>query len=313
MQTLAMGCQLAFSGRLVSARALVALARLPAESVLPLLLHATALVIVLWVGCPPLSIHPALQAADGLGVRGQFLTEDRMTRLACSWDQRDRRWSQVRSDDVVAHGVLLLAMRDSFQRELHPIAKPSCIRPRGTLTAGTVLHQAGIFDALSESMGDHLIFPIDHGFQLVILPDQKAAIALLWLLQHETQSGIVAFVLQAPQSSSPALEADAACFSHTDAVEGLIGARGQGLGQHRIQMVGNPADARRFGILVQGVFREAIALSQGGSHLAQTALSFGKHGIVEGSPSLQMPPDAFGLPLIHDQGQFQQHRGRFAP
>ena len=113
-------------------------------------------------------------------------------------------------------------------------------------------------------MGDHFISPIDHGFQLVILPDQKAAIALLWLLQHETQSGIVAFVLQARETSSPALEADAARFSHTDAVEGLIGTRGQGLGQHRIQMVGNPGDARRFGIPVQGVFREAIPLPQCG-------------------------------------------------
>src|SRR5216683_2498514 len=225
MQTPAMGCQLAFSGRLASACALVALARLPAQSFLPLLLDATSLVIVLWVGCPPLSIHSALQAADGLVARGQFLTKERKPRLACSRDQRDRRWSQVRSDDVVAHGVLLLAIRDSLQRELHHIANPSCIRPRSTLTAGTALHQAGIFDVLSESMGDHLIFPIDHGFQLIILPDQKTSIALLWLVQHETQSGIVAFVLQAREASSLALEAHAARFSHTDAVEGLIGSR----------------------------------------------------------------------------------------
>src|SRR5207248_9210691 len=70
MQTPAMGCQLAFSGCLASARELVALARLPASSFLPLLLRAAVLVIVLGVGCPPLSIHPALQAAHGLGVRG---------------------------------------------------------------------------------------------------------------------------------------------------------------------------------------------------------------------------------------------------
>src|SRR5258708_38342148 len=122
--------------RFAFACAFVALARLPGSSFLPLLLHAPALVIVLWVGCPPLSIHPTLQAADGLGVRSQFLTEDRKTRLACSRDQRDRRWSQVRSDDVVAHRVLLLPMRDSFQREFPPLAKPSCIRPRGPPTAG---------------------------------------------------------------------------------------------------------------------------------------------------------------------------------
>src|SRR5258707_9133188 len=101
-------------------------------------------------------------------------------------------------------------------------------------------------------------------------------------------------------------------------------------------MVGNPADARCFGILVQGLFGEAIPPPQGGksclsflflrprngtrylpggisSHPSQAFLPFGKHGIVEGSPSLQMPLDAFGLPGVHDQGQFQQHRGRFAP
>src|SRR5712691_4327153 len=49
------------------------------------------------------------------------------------------------------------------------------------------------------------------------------------------------------------------------------------------------------------------------SHPSQAFLSFGKHGIVESSPSLQMPLDAFGLPGVHDQGQFQHHRGRFAP
>src|SRR5258708_16495487 len=73
MQTLAMGCQLVFSGRLASARAFVALARLPASSVLPLLLHATALVIVLWVGSPPLSIHPTFQPPDGLALRSHSL------------------------------------------------------------------------------------------------------------------------------------------------------------------------------------------------------------------------------------------------
>jgi hypothetical protein len=185
-------------------------------------------------------------------------------------------------------------------------------------------------------VGDHLVLPINHGFQLILLPDQEAAIALLWLLQHETQSGIVAFVLQAREPSSPALEADAACFSHADAVEGAIGSAGQGLGQHRIEMVSNPADTCRFGILVQSVFREAIALPQGGkgytallflrlgngtcrlpggigSHASQPFLPFGKHSIVEGSARLQVPAQAFGLPVIHDLGQFQQERGRCAP
>src|SRR5260370_10779053 len=49
-----------------------------------------------------------------------------------------------------------------------------------------------------------------------------------------------------------------------------------------------------------------------GSHLKHSTLPFGKHGIVEGSPSLQMSPDAFGLPLIYLQGQFPQKRRRLS-
>jgi hypothetical protein len=73
------------------------------------------------------------------------------------------------------------------------------------LTASTALPQADRGDALLESMGDPLITSLGHSFQLVILPDQKASMALLlWLMQRNTQSGLGACVLQAPQASSPA-------------------------------------------------------------------------------------------------------------
>src|SRR5690349_7700421 len=97
-------------------------------------------------------------------------------------------------------------------------------------------------------------------------------------------------------------------------------------------MVGNPGNTCCFGIRMQGVFREAIALPQSaesrcslvlvctrdgtsrlpsriGSHPAQPSLSFGEQRIVELPPSFQMPPDAFGLARIDLQRQFQQKRG----
>src|SRR5258708_22256870 len=232
MQALTMSRQLAFSGGCALPGFLISLAAFPAQAALAPLLDTALCIIVFWIGRAPLSFHLALQAAHGLRIRIQFLAEHRKVGLFLTWHDGDTGRTKVQPNRLDAYRMFRLLMGHPFQRELHHIAKPSRIRPRGTLTAGMPLHQAGIFDALAESMGDHLIFPIDHGFQLVMLPDQKASIALLWLVQHEAQSGIVAFVLQAPQSSSPALEAHAARFSHTDAVEGLIGTRRQGLGHH---------------------------------------------------------------------------------
>jgi hypothetical protein len=85
---------------------------------------------------------------------------------------------------------------------------------------------------------------------------------------------------------------------------------------------------------MEGIFREAVVLPQRrkgclsllfvyprngagplpgrvGSHLAQTALPFGKDGIVEGAPRFQMAADAFGLVCLNMQRQFEQKCGRF--
>src|SRR3989441_6941889 len=97
-------------------------------------------VVGLGLGRPPLSIHPPLQAADGPLVGGQCLTEERKTRLACSRDQRDRRWSQVRSDDVVAHGVLLLAHTTAVYSfclsKASSIPPPLCLERNGGSSPG---------------------------------------------------------------------------------------------------------------------------------------------------------------------------------
>ncbi len=129
-------------------------------------------------------------------------------------------------------------MRDPLTGQLHHVAKAQRIRSLGALAAGFALHQSGIFDAASQPMRDDLIFPIDHRFQLLILPDQQASIALFWLLQHEAQPGIVTLVLETGEPTATTLEAHAAGFTHTHAVECPVGAGGERLGQHRIQVLG---------------------------------------------------------------------------
>src|SRR5258708_31933778 len=243
MQTLAMGCQLALSGRLAPARALIALARLPFQPLLPLLLDAPFGLVVVGIGSTPLPLHPALQPTDGLGVRGELLTEHGKTGFRFSRNEGDRRGAQVRSDGIATHGVLLLAMWDPLTGQLHKVAVSLAIGPLSTRTGSRTPDETGIFDVVSESMGDHLIVPIDHGRHLVILPDQPAAIALLWRLEHKAQAGIVALVLEASKASATTLKAHPTGLAHTDAVEGVIGTAGQRLGQHRIQVLGQPRDA----------------------------------------------------------------------
>jgi hypothetical protein len=125
----------------------------------------------------------------------------------------------------------------AFQRQLHEIPIGLLVSPSGALATGTALHQTGIFDAVPEPICDHLIPPINEGWQVVLLPDQVACIALFWLLQHETQTGVVALVLDAVESAVFALKACAARFSYADAIDGTIGACRQRLSQYRIQMV----------------------------------------------------------------------------
>jgi len=57
------------------------------------------------------------------------------------------------------------------------------------------LHQAGIFDAVLEAVLDHGIAPVDQSGKLILLPDEISLVALLRFLQHKTQTGIVALVL----------------------------------------------------------------------------------------------------------------------
>src|SRR5215469_2921743 len=160
----------------------------------------------------------------------------------------------------MADRVLLLLKRNSFQNELYGVAKSMRIGAFGPLATGTAPDQPGIFDTVSESMSHDLIFPIDDGFQPVTLKDEVSSIAFFWLLQHEAQSGIVAFVLDARKPTPSTLEADTAGFPQADTVEGSVGATGQCLSEHRIEMIGEQVGAQHAGRLVHPILRETVAL-----------------------------------------------------
>src|SRR6266567_4265602 len=284
--------------------------------------------------CSPLSIHLALEPTDLLLIRGQPFAEDLQARFALLWDQGDGRRSQIGPQDVGSNGVFGLVIRHAFQSQLDVVAKALSIGSLRLGAAGLALDQTSVFDAVIKSVFHHRVVPVDDRRQLVVFPDEIPLLALLWLVQHETQPGVVAFVLDAGKPAPSALEAHATGLAHTDAIEGLVGAASQRLSQHRIQVFGNPGHPHLLGIHVEGIFREAVLLTQrrkGGlpfllvcagdgtsrlpgrisSHVAQTALSFGQHGIVEGAPRFQMAADAFGLASVNLEGQFEQKRWRF--
>src|SRR5260370_23983432 len=99
-------------------------------------------------------------------------------------------------------------------------------------------------------MFDHRIVPINASRKLVLFPEQIALMTIFRLLQHKTEPGIRAFVLDTVQATSPALEADTTRLSQAHTIEGLIGTRGQRLRQHRIQMLGNPSTTSIFSIVM---------------------------------------------------------------
>src|SRR5690349_961106 len=122
MQTLAVGCQLAFLAGLSASGLLVVAARFPVQLLLPLLLDTTLLIVVVGIGCSPLPIHLALEPADFLLIVDQCFTEDLQARCGLLRDQRNGRWPDIGPNRVASHSVLGLAIRHTFQSQLHSVA-----------------------------------------------------------------------------------------------------------------------------------------------------------------------------------------------
>ena len=79
---------------------------------------------------------------------------------------------------------------------------------------------------------------------MVVVPDQIAAMPFFGRLEHEAQARIVALVLDAAKPAATTLEAYPAGCAHADPVEGSVGAGRKRLGQHSIQVRGQPRDTQ---------------------------------------------------------------------
>src|SRR6266567_491402 len=167
-------------------------------------------------------------------------------------------------------------------------------------------------------MGDHRILPIDERWKPLVLPHKISLLSFLWLLQDKAQPSIIALVLDAGKASSSTLEAHPPGLTQADAVERTIGACRQSLGQHCLDVLGNPAHPESFDRLMQGCLRKAILFSQGCesarsfllvgardgtrrlpgricSHLAQAFVAFRENGIVDLAASFQVGTQSASL------------------
>jgi hypothetical protein len=132
---------------------------------------------------------------------------------ALSWDNGNGGRAKVQSNGVVAHHVFGLVRGNARERQLHKVPLALSIGPLGTRTTGLALYQPGIFDAMGQPVSDHRVLPVDHGGQPIVLPQEISNIALLRRLEHESQPGIVALVLDTPKAPPPAFEAHPAGLS----------------------------------------------------------------------------------------------------
>src|SRR5258708_4471843 len=155
-------------------------------------------------------------------------------------------------------------MRQTFKYQLHEVALPLSVGALGAWAGGAASDQAGVLDLVRQAVCDHRVVCVDERSKPVIVPQQEALPASFVLgLQDKAHARIVALVLDAAETSPAALEAYPPGFAHTHAVEGAVGAGGKRLGEHRIQVVGEPRDPQLLREVVKGIFGKAVLLSQG--------------------------------------------------
>ena len=331
MQALAVGCQPALAGRLAPSGGLVAFTLLPPGSTFTALGGPTPLVIVLQIGGTPLPLHAPLQATDSSRIGTQLRAQRLEPGLGFPWHDGDAGGPQVQADGVAARHVLGFVVGCACQHQLHDVPISLAVGALCAWAGGLAAHQPGVFDRVRQTMGDHRVIPIDERGKVVVVPQQKATMPFFGRLEHKAQARVVALVLDARKPAATTLEAHPTRLAHADAVQRPVGAGGQCLGQHGIQVLGQPRDPQFSCQLVKSIFREAIALPQRregcpallsmcprdgagrlpvwiSSHLAQAALSRREHSVVELPPDFQVRAHTCCLPCLDEEGQFEQKR-----
>ena len=89
MQTLGMGGELALAGGFASPSGQIPLAVFPVQALLPALFDPAPLIVVLRVIGAALTVHLALEPADGPGIGSQVSAQDLQTWSALARDERN--------------------------------------------------------------------------------------------------------------------------------------------------------------------------------------------------------------------------------
>jgi hypothetical protein len=106
-------------------------------------------------------------------------------------------------------------------------------------------------------MLDHRVTPVDDGWDDLLIPEQETAIADA-RVQHEAHAGVVALALHAIDASASTTIPHPFGTAYADPIGSLIGACRESLSHGAIDVLGDPADTDRLGILVHLIFREVV-------------------------------------------------------
>src|SRR6266699_7232934 len=122
MQALAMRSEFALTPGMLSAGGQIALAFLPAEPVLAVLVHPALVVIVLRIVGPALSLHLALHAAFLPVIWFQLLAERFELNRPLPGEDRQAGWTNIEPDRVSPRVVLDFLVGCALQDQLDHIS-----------------------------------------------------------------------------------------------------------------------------------------------------------------------------------------------
>src|SRR6266446_2439176 len=183
-------------------------------------------------------------------------------------------------------------------------------------------------------MLDDRIVPSDLGCKALLLPDERASPAFLWMREIKAYPRGVAFALEAIESTSTALEAYLLRLAQADAISGLVGTACELLCRIAINMISNPGSSGIGRIRMEGIFGEPIlstklreyritflflCFGKGTcllparivTHVLEPFHGFPKQSVIQTTCCFKVRSQMVGLLAIYLQRQFQKERGRF--
>ncbi len=213
----------------------------------------TLIIIAGGIVRPALAIQMPLQAADRLMIAHDLFGKLLEIRVGFS-HHSDSRGANVQPQRLAPEGVFKLTglrieflHRDAFTDQL---GKPTDAPFNGPS------YQSPVFDALGQPIGDDRI-------AIGVLTHWKNQAAPVQRPVTPPEAGGIRFPFEAADLMEPPLPLKPDFFGapQGDFVRRVKGATGQGLPDHRIDMIANPRRMDRRRVLRQGIFGEADDLS----------------------------------------------------